>query len=1157
MTGVAKYNGMMSHLTRPPAPKTQVANLVDEMSPGPLKDELQDKFDPDQETYEEYLQRRSLGERPFNAANGGSPKEEIVEPPKSMQVDTTTKGIGDPLEDFKKKADIFLQGSFGSTNKDFFNNLIEQEYQKALDAGVRPQEALSFLQERSQMYRTLADEGRRQGEPATLGPSYGRENKAIGGGAFVGEELPNNREGFSELYGPNIRKMTTSDSFEVIVNRGGKRYYGTFSYGDGSVQGPKPKYSTKEEALEAANKFRDSVKNLPKATGKESKGRPVGTKLEKGKAAEIRKILNQFIAEGKTSFSTEDVSQLVDSDLFDTDKSIGITLDSVKKEPEFKDLNFIDARSQKSKADYYYDPDIRKKIKENYGKLKQESLAKLIFPNEPFSASKSRLASILSDMAAKGEIDRLKQGEASEERIQDFDPSPQSEKRKKIDKRRRKKIDVLGSKDYEDELYKFKKEVQAGLGLEKVKKGRTDPIDMGHQSSITQLKALKQKLRPEDLSPQFYKANQLGIQKYEGGVKTLESALNRKYYPEQKKLYNQAKKFINAGKAVPEDLQNKIIKSNEDIQKFIDKTVKEYPLLKDRVNAITIDPINLNVKRGDNIFRQLGVGLVDKNLGDIEIGSLDDLTIKANLAEQTLREAINAGLIDKEVGRQKLDTFLQAQPIELEEISNVQKVLRKMGGQLNSGMDPKLLVEYLGAEMKDIAAFGQKYGGDVLGKVGRVTTGIDLPIFQTLFASTYDIEQDSPVWLTLPAAFTDEVANIFKLYDKSEGRFGLGKVKDFGKFVASSFVPKVVRSPLFKGISKVGKATSLAAPLTETAVGAYRFKKMKDARDDAIRQFNIPIEIANKGFDDYIRSTIPQDAFDELNVPASPGLPKFKRGLQELASMVKLADNPYEIQKVRGDVTGTGLTSPMALQRLYDRQGLDEGGPPDPKRRMILKMLGLIPAGIAGLASLRFGPKKVKKIIDTIKTTKLPGKPEWFDTLVNKVIREGTDMTKQFATKDREIVHATKISDDEYVRVHQDLETGSIRVDYDSPFNMGEETVSLEFRPGIADETTGGKKPRDEFQATEVEPRYVGGPEDADMEFDGIGGGSSIKMLESDVSNLERYATGKGPTMKEFVESKKRKDRVRAINEDQLEAAEYISGKYGDGPEPDYDDFID
>ena len=51
----------------------------------------------------------------------------------------------------------------------------------------------------------------------------------------------------------------------------------------------------------------------------------------------------------------------------------------------------------------------------------------------------------------------------------------------------------------------------------------------------------------------------------------------------------------------------------------------------------------------------------------------------------------------------------------------------------------------------------------------------------------------------------------------------------------------------------------------------------------------------------------------------------------------------------------------------------------------------------------------------------------------------------------------------------------------------------------------------------------MGGPEDADMEFDGIGGGSSIKMLESDVSNLEKYATGKNPTMKELVDSKKEK----------------------------------
>ena len=191
---IAEYNDMMSYLTRPPAPKTQVADLVDDLEPGPLKDELKEKFDPSQETYEEYLQRKGLGERPFNASDGGRVNlktgtipggytddaynyireididiknafkkykaaggkldfdtysseakramfgkdipamkaeggrvnladgtEEIVEPSKSMQVDTTTKGLPDPLEEFKKQADIFLQASFASTNKDYFN----------------------------------------------------------------------------------------------------------------------------------------------------------------------------------------------------------------------------------------------------------------------------------------------------------------------------------------------------------------------------------------------------------------------------------------------------------------------------------------------------------------------------------------------------------------------------------------------------------------------------------------------------------------------------------------------------------------------------------------------------------------------------------------------------------------------------------------------------------------------------------------------------------------------------------------------------------------------------------------------------------------------------------------------------------------------------
>jgi hypothetical protein len=234
------------------------------------------------------------------------------------------------------------------------------------------------------------------------------------------------------------------------------------------------------------------------------------------------------------------------------------------------------------------------------------------------------------------------------------------------------------------------------------------------------------------------------------------------------------------------------------------------------------------------------------------------------------------------------------------------------------------------------------------------------------------------------------------------------------------------------------------------------------------------------------------------------------------------------------------------------RIGLKDGM----NRRTFLKFLGgAISLPIIG----RFfkpakGVSKVSKV-PMIKTGDVPGKPEWFDQLVNRVIMEGDDVTKKFATKDREIVHTKKIDDNNDVTVYQDLDEGTIRVDYDSPSNMGEDTVSLQYKKPKPDE--GDPRPTAEFEASELEPRYVGGPEDADIEFDGLGGGSSIKMLESDVSKLKEYATGQKPTLKEFVESKKRKDRVKAINEDTMEQAEYLSGKYGDGPEPDFDDIED
>ena len=55
---------MMAYMLRP----AQEAKLVDDLEPGSLRDELLKDFDPSQETYEEYLQRKSMRE---NAAQGG------------------------------------------------------------------------------------------------------------------------------------------------------------------------------------------------------------------------------------------------------------------------------------------------------------------------------------------------------------------------------------------------------------------------------------------------------------------------------------------------------------------------------------------------------------------------------------------------------------------------------------------------------------------------------------------------------------------------------------------------------------------------------------------------------------------------------------------------------------------------------------------------------------------------------------------------------------------------------------------------------------------------------------------------------------------------------------------------------------------------------
>jgi hypothetical protein len=230
----------------------------------------------------------------------------------------------------------------------------------------------------------------------------------------------------------------------------------------------------------------------------------------------------------------------------------------------------------------------------------------------------------------------------------------------------------------------------------------------------------------------------------------------------------------------------------------------------------------------------------------------------------------------------------------------------------------------------------------------------------------------------------------------------------------------------------------------------------------------------------------------------------------------------------------------------------------DLARRGFMKAAAGVGAGIGALkmgALKLFGKEGAKQVTkEIIKTDPIPGKPEWFDALVTKVINQGDDMTKQFATKDREIVHAAKIDDDSYVRVYRDVDGGEIRVEYSNPDNMGGDTIDLVYKKELPDQ--GNPKPSAEFYAIEPEPRGIRtGPDDYDVEFDGENFANNVDELMSDTTKLKIFAKGDAkPTLKEFVESKKKKDKTKALNESTLEQAEYLETKYGPGPE-DLEDF--
>jgi hypothetical protein len=138
---IGDYKQMMAYLTRPEQPKEQVADLVDELTPGPLKDELTKDYDPSQESYEEYLQRKALGERPFNAQDGGRANLAIGGGAIEGEDLGTREGFQDSKIEFHRS-----KGVLGNLNYDFDN------LSKDLKAGKTTNQIANELYEKNKNF---------------------------------------------------------------------------------------------------------------------------------------------------------------------------------------------------------------------------------------------------------------------------------------------------------------------------------------------------------------------------------------------------------------------------------------------------------------------------------------------------------------------------------------------------------------------------------------------------------------------------------------------------------------------------------------------------------------------------------------------------------------------------------------------------------------------------------------------------------------------------------------------------------------------------------------------------------------------------------------------------------------------------------------------
>jgi hypothetical protein len=250
-----------------------------------------------------------------------------------------------------------------------------------------------------------------------------------------------------------------------------------------------------------------------------------------------------------------------------------------------------------------------------------------------------------------------------------------------------------------------------------------------------------------------------------------------------------------------------------------------------------------------------------------------------------------------------------------------------------------------------------------------------------------------------------------------------------------------------------------------------------------------------------------------LNTPVVPKSERVKP--KKPGEVIEVDFGNWPEKKAGGGRTGLSY---LLAEDTNERMPLAAGGM---GRRAFLKLMGGAAAGIGALktgALKLFGKEgaTVAKEVTQVPIKNIEGMPTWFKPLVDKVIKEGTEVP---SGAERVIVHKTKLPESKTdVYVNQDLSTGDVWVDigigkhgwtdgkYGQPVRLEYKAKEI-IEPDMDDVgkvKSQGKEVPEEFNVEEAE--FTGGhPENVKFEETTI---QKYGEHDSNFSEIEEFATG-------------------------------------------------